>query len=366
MYLHNENVESQQHFAFEPAIQIEAEAQPKDEKAKNFTFYRQAIQKKLSADVFLPNRMRLVPFFGYIALVAAAMAIVVVINPAWPVKLLCGLLIGFCTGILGLLTHEIAHGTVVKNKYLKFVLAFFGMLPFLITPTFWKYSHNRLHHGKTQKLVDDPDAFPTMRIFKHSRFLQRVFPYTPGSGHKRSYLYFGFWLSFNYMVAQLYFRSRNRIYDSLNHRAVTLELTAQFAIFIALLAVTGPSAWLWVFAIPFVVQNYIVMSYIATNHNLSPLTAENNPLENSLTVTNHPLLERLHINFGYHVEHHLFPTVNPKHAKAIHHELKTQFPQEYKFMPKRQAIRMLYSTSRIYKNSTTLVHPKTGEVYETI
>jgi fatty acid desaturase len=362
MYLDNQKIESQLHFALEPAIHVDAEAH----KPKNFTFYRQAIQKNLSADVFLPNKMRLVPFFSYIALVAAAMALVVMVNPAWPIKLLCGILIGFSNGILGLLTHEIAHGSVVKNKYLKFVLAFFGMLPFLITPTFWKYSHNRLHHGKTQKLIDDPDAFPTLRIFKHSRFLQRVFPYTPGSGHKRSYAYFCFWLTFNYMVAQLYFRSRNRIYDSLNHRAVKLELAGQVAIFVTLLAITGPSAWLWVFAIPFLIQNYTVMSYIATNHNLSPLTSENNPLENSLTVTNHPILERLHINFGYHVEHHLFPNVNPKHAKLIHHELKTQFPREYKFMPKSQALRMLYSTSRIYKNSSTLMNPKTGEVYQTL
>ncbi len=333
---------------------------------KDFSFYRQAVLKNLSPKVFQPNSLRLITYGFCLALATASLFVIVGLDPAWPIKLICGILLGACTGSLGLLTHEIAHGTVVKNKRLQYFLSFFGMQPFLITPTFWKFSHNRLHHGKAQKLIEDPDAFPNLRIFKHSKFLQGVFAFTPGSGHKRSYLYFGFWMTFNYIVAQLYFRFRNRIYNSMNHKAVNIEFAAQVLIMIGFLVATGPGLWLWVFVVPTVVQNYWVMSYISTNHNLSPLTSENNPLENSLTVTNHPILEFVHLNFGYHVEHHLFPNVNPKHAKLIHHELKTQFPSDYKFMPKWKAICALYSTARIYKNSTTLVHPVTGETFPTL
>lgn len=347
-------IEQVSHLAIESPVQ------------QGFGFYRQAVLKNLDPEIFRPNRMRLVSYFFYLALGLIAVAAVVQLSPAWPIKLLCGITIGVCTGLLGLLTHEISHGTVVKSPRLQYWLSFFGMQPFLITPTFWKATHNRMHHGKTQKLIEDPDAFPNLRIFRHSKFLQGVFRFTPGSGYKRSYLYFGFWMSFNYLVAQLYFRFRHRIYDSVDHRAVNLELAAQILIAIGFLAITGPSLWLWVFIIPTIVQNYLVMSYISTNHNLSPLTSENNPLVNSLTVTNHPLLEALHLNFGYHVEHHLFPNVNPKHAKLIHFELKTQFPADYKFMPKWKAIRALYRTSRIYKNSNTLVHPETGETFPTL
>jgi fatty acid desaturase len=64
-----------------------------------------------------------------------------------------------------------------------------------------------------------------------------------------------------------------------------------------------------VWVVPVLVANAIVMSYIATNHFLNPLTETNDPLANTLSVTAPRWLERLHLQFGYHVEHHLFPTV---------------------------------------------------------
>ena len=135
---------------------------------------------------------------------------------------------------------------------------------------------------------------------------------------------------------------------------------------VALLAIAGPANWIFVFVIPFAIQNYVLMSYISTNHNLSPLTSENDPLVNSLSMTNHPVLEWLNLNFGYHVEHHLFPTVSGKHTKVIHRHLVRLYPDKYKFMPKGEAMRALYKTARIYKNSETLIHPETLETFDTI
>jgi fatty acid desaturase len=105
------------------------------------------------------------------------------------------------------------------------------------------------------------------------------------------------------------------------------------------------------------------MSYISTNNNLSPLTKINDPLENSLSVSNHPLLEKLHFNFGYHVEHHIFPTMSGAFTKDVHQKLKEVFPETYQCMPKWEALQMLYKTSRVYKNPTTLIHPGTGETW---
>jgi fatty acid desaturase len=109
-----------------------------------------------------------------------------------------------------------------------------------------------------------------------------------------------------------------------------------------------------------------VMSYISTNHNISPLTKINDPLENSLSVTVHPLLEKMHLNFGYHVEHHIFPRMSGAYTKKVHYELKKMFPDNYQVMPKWQALKLLYSTPRLYKNATTLINPKTLERYSTL
>jgi fatty acid desaturase len=284
----------------------------------------------------------------------------------WPFKLLLGLCIGHCWGVAGLLSHEVLHGSVVRSRKLQTVISYFGLMPFLISPIFWRYWHNTLHHSYTQKLIQDPDAYPTYRIFKHSKFMQWMFPYTPGSGYKRSYLYFFFWFSFNVQMAQFYFRFRNKIYEKMNHSRVNLELASLIVPSAALLYWSGPANWAWVFLVPFFAQNYTVFSYISTNHNLNPLTPHNDTLVNSLSVTNNPILEFLHLNFGYHVEHHLFPNMNPVHAKKVHALLKKNYADDYQVMPKWQAIKALYKTARIYKTANVLMNPITGETYPTL
>ena len=165
--------------------------------------------------------------------------------------------IGHCWGVLGLVGHEVLHGSVVRNKKWQNILGLFCFLPFLISPTFWRFWHNKLHHSHTQQLIADPDAYPTLRIFKHSRFMNWMYPFTPGSGHKRSYLYFFFWFSFNVLVAQFYFRFRNKVFNQLDDKKVKVELLAQGLFHLAILYWVGPANIIWVYAIPFLIQNYI-------------------------------------------------------------------------------------------------------------
>jgi fatty acid desaturase len=348
-----------------------ATPQPVDSKAnepelRNVGYYRREVMPRLGPEVFLPNPGRL-GWYSVCALGAiGGYAAVVFLDLPWYLNLACAIMIGLANGTMGFIVHELLHGSVTKNQKIQEVLGFFGLFPFLLSPTYWKYNHNKLHHGKTQAILRDPDAFPTLRIYKSSKFIQFMFPFTPGSGKKRSLLYFFFWFSFHNLVSQVWMRFRNGQYDGMNQRRATIELAAQFAIMVTFLAIAGPANWIYVLVIPFALQNYLLMSYISTNHNLSPLTSENDPLVNSLSVTNHPALEWLNLNFGYHVEHHLFPTVSGKHTKKIHFVLAELYPQTYKCMPKGEAMRRLYSTARIYKNSKQLVHPETHEVFETI
>ena len=345
---------------------ISSRIESKSTALKNIGFYRRELMPLLGPEVFVNNPAR-VGWFAATAIVSlVAFAAIVALDLPWYAKLPLGILIGLSNGVLGFATHELLHGSIVKSERVQNILGFFGLMPFLISPTYWRFVHNRLHHGKTQQTIRDPDAFPTLRIYRNSKFVQAIFPFTPGSGHKRSAFYFFFWLSFHEFTAQIYHRFRNRIFDGMNHRRVTLELGAQLLLLAGMLVVAGPSNWIWVMLLPIAAQNYLLVSYIATNHNLSPLTSENDPLVNSLTVTNHPVIEFLTLNFGYHVEHHLFPTVSPVHAKKIHKALLAKFPQEYKVMPKWKAMKALYSTPRIYKHANSLIHPETLKTFDTI
>lgn len=339
---------------------------PDPDALQSLSFYVQHFRKKLPASMFEPVPSRFLYLLGFMATAITALSLISISEAPWYLKAFLGFVAGSCIGGMSFFSHELLHGSVVRSRKLQDIIGFFCFMPYFISPTFWRFWHNHLHHGNTQAIIADPDAFPTLRIFKQSKFSQNIFPYTPGSGHKRSYFYFFFWFSFHAFFSQVYLRSRNGQFDRMNHRKVTIEFIGQIVIWSTFLYWLGPQNLIYTFVIPFMAQNYVATSYTATNHNLSPLTKTNDPLVNSLTVTGPKWIEWLHLNFGYHVEHHICPTVSPKHAKAIHALLKEDFPQKYKHMKKSTALAMLYKTSRIYKNTKTLIHPVTGETYPTI
>jgi fatty acid desaturase len=161
-------------------------------------------------------------------------------------------------------------------------------------------------------------------------------------------------------------RFKNKMWDNMNHKQVTIEFIAMVILAGTYIYWVGFENIVWLVVIPFLVQNYTILSYISTNHNISPLTKINDPLENSLTVTTNPVSDFFHLNFGYHVEHHLFPRVSCKHSKTIHKHLKAMYPTKYKYMPKWKALVYLYKTPRIYKNAEELVHPVTLETFPTL
>lgn len=324
------------------------------------------VKKQLPKHIFKPYRLRLIPIVTVWLMGVLCVFLICTQNYPWYLNLGISLLIGYFWSAGGLFAHELLHGSVIRSRSWQTFIGFFCLLPYLISPTFWRYWHNNLHHSHTQKIILDPDAYPTLKIFKQSRFAQWMYPVSPGSGYKRSYLYLFFWFSFNAQVIQHYLRYRNKTFAKINHKQVNLELGLAIAIHIAAITLVGPANWAWVILIPFLVMNYLPFSYISTNHNLSPLTKKNDPLTNSLTVTNHPILEFFHINFGYHVEHHMFPTVSGTHLKKVHSILKEEHADTYQVMPKWKALQELYRTPRIYKNSKTLVHPESLATFPTL
>lgn len=338
----------------------------KDRPLKTIGQYAREVKGDLPKDILKPNVWRLGYYFSFYAVIVASVFAIKNFELAWYLKTLLGLVVGTCMGGAAFLAHEILHGSVVRNRKLQNLFGFIGFAPFMISPTFWRFWHNRLHHGFTQKIIKDPDAFPTLRIFKQSSYIQRMFKFTPGSGYLRSYTYFFFWFTFHNVMNQVYLRFRNRIFDDLNHSMSSVEFIGQAVIMISYAYWLGVGNLVYGAVLPFLVMNYLLMSYISTNHNVNPLTKDNDPLVNSLTVTNHPILEFLHLNFGYHIEHHLFPTMSPAHAKKVYKVLTTKYGDQYKQMSKGEAMSLLYKTPRVYKNANTLVHPYTGETHPTI
>lgn len=326
--------------------------------------YNRELSNALPKELFKrePTRLKWALFF--MAGMAGITYLVMNYEMPWFAKLALSIVMGIFAGGNAFVAHEVLHGAIVKNRQVQNAVGFFGFASFLISPTYWRFWHNSLHHGNTQLLYKDPDAFPTRMVYKKSKFMQFVFPLSPGSGYFRSYFYFFYWFSFQAVLNQVYMRFGNKMWEKMDHKKVTIEFTLQAALVVTYLNFIGPSNWFWLAVIPFMIQNYTVMSYISTNHNISPYTKVNDPLVNSVTVTNNPVMEFVNLNFGYHTEHHLFPSMPMSKAKIVSKKLQEMYPDRYVIMPKWKALKHLYTTPRIYKDRTTLVHPETGREVE--
>lgn len=336
------------------------------EPVKNLAYYNKRLTAVLDEKVFERNPARLGYSLMFLAVNLVLVYAVVTVPMHWAFKVLAGFIIGQFNAGLTFVAHETSHGSVVASKNLQDFINLFAFTSFLISPTYWRFWHNRLHHGNTQYILKDPDAFPTFMVYKQSKFMQRLFAWTPGAKTVRSYFYFFFWFSFQSFLNQIYMRFGNKMWEDMKHNRVSLEFGIQILMMGAFLYSVGPSNWLYLAVIPFMIQNYTVMSYISTNHNISPLTKINDPLMNSLTVTTNKITDFFHLNFGYHTEHHIFPRMSGAYTKQVHEELKKMFPDTYQYMKKSEALSLLYSTPRIYKNHTTLINPITFETFKTL
>jgi fatty acid desaturase len=190
--------------------------------------------------------------------------------------------------------------------------------------------------------------------------------FSPGSGHTRSGAFLFFWFSLHSLLVLVFHSQRNGYYARVSKRVVYAESAAAWAFWAAVLALVGPWSFLFVYVVPVLVANAIVMSYIATNHFLNPLTETNDPLANSLSVTGPRWLEVLHLHFGYHVEHHLFPTMSGRHAPAVRDVLRRLYGERYLTMPHTSALRLLYTRPKLHREHDTLIDPRTRATFNAL
>src|SRR5205085_2799517 len=151
-----------------------------------------------------------------------------------------------------------------------------------------------------------------------------------------------------------------------DHRIAIAETALGVAVWATIAILVGPLAFLAVYVAPLVVANWIVMAFILTNHGLSPGTAVNDPLANSLSVTVPRIAGWLSLGFGYHVEHHLFPAMSTRHAPRVRALLVEKWPERYQSMSLGAALLALHRTARVYRDDVTLYDPRTGASFPTL
>jgi fatty acid desaturase len=328
--------------------------------------YRRELKKVLPPHVFKPHPESIVWLFINLVIVGATLALMITkFNYAW--AWLGSIVIGHSFGAMGFAAHEICHGSAIKGKNIRPLLAGIGFSPLWIGPYLWTKWHNAEHHNNTQVEGIDPDHLFTMETYQTSRALRALYRLSPIA---RNLVIFG---SFCFRMTQQSMRmwiSYFRTAKSFRERWTLIwQLVLPIAFWTAVTLPFGTNIFVFGYIIPLLIANTVAIGYIATNHFLNPLADEKDCLETSLSVTlpkSLGWLDKWHCYFGAHVAHHLFPGVPARHARMIEEKCAELWPDRFHSMPLHKALKALWDTPWVYDGRTQLRDPQTGEVSGTL
>lgn len=324
--------------------------------------YVKELKSELPPEAFKPARSRLLLIPLHLAIIVTAMLAVAQGWVPWPVFPLLGVVIGLGFACLTFVAHEGLHGGIVRSKLAKHLVGLLGFMPFMVSPRLWVAWHDRVHHANAN-MPEDPDMYPSLTEYNaNARIKWFVDKFSFGNRRKRGVL--SLILGFTVQSAHQLIVSTTRGFLSADQRRKAIaESLLGLAVWGTLAALVGFVPFLFVYVMPLVIANMIVMGFILTNHSLSPLISINDPLVSGLSVTSSPFIEWLTLRFGYHVEHHLFPAMSSRHAHRVRTLLIEHWPERYQSMPLTTAVAELYRTARVYKDAMTLIDPPSGKEY---
>ncbi len=327
----------------------------------------QELRARLGRDVFQPATSRLlwVPF--YLSIIAFCVVLTLKILSGWGTMWAIPLLtvtLGLAYGGLAYVAHETLHGGITRTRWLRSVIGWIGFAPVLVSPTLWVAWHNRIHHRNANVVGVDPDAYPTMDQYKTELGTRLMVDLgSPRKGQRAGIFAFviGFTIQSLHMLVVA--KKRGYLKASLQFRGYC-EATVAIALALSVGFFFGWLAFVVIYFIPMLIANVMVMASILTNHSLSSLADEDDPLMTCLSLTVPRWFRIYTLGFCYHVEHHFFPTMSHRFAPQVHDVIMQLYPERYRCIPIGQALRLLFSTPRVYQSHDVLVDPANGETWE--
>ncbi|MFC4736048.1 fatty acid desaturase family protein [Bacillus daqingensis] len=329
----------------------------------SFGWYAKQLKEHLPKKAFRPDPGKLLGGAAYLLITAAAMLSIVLLSLPLAVNLLLSLIIGMSFAAMGFLGHEILHGTIVRSPFLRNTLGGLFFWPLCTGPRLWRKWHNMSHHVHTQHEEKDPDTWLTEAAVHRNPMLRFIYR-LPLS--VRAFFEFATQTVMFSLHSLRMFKTYVSEFKATSAPALWLQLILPWATWISLLFIAGVTNWIYMFLIPLLIANGIVMAYISTNHRLNPQVEINDPLANSLTVTVPKWVDVIHFHFSHHTEHHLFPAVNSKYYPLVKQKIKEYWPHLYHEMPMSKALLALWKTPRPYFDGDNLIDPSRNEVYGTL
>lgn len=305
-----------------------------------------------------PNQAWLVLAFNLV--VATCFYIMINNNLQWYWYILLSVILGHQYFLLGIISHDIMHGAILKNKNMRMLVSYFGFYPFLFSPRLWDAWHNKAHHGRTNT-SHDPDANLTIDDFKNIP-IARLANYLMPSSNNRFFgvIFYTYWFT---LVSQVilwqnhHFKAWEFDRFQLDLNKARLETISYYCFWILIAYIAGPYKSLFLILIPWMVGNIIFMSFASSEHVFLPQTNRNNPLENSASVKMPKFVDFITLNFSNHVEHHLFPSMSYLYTPLVRSWLRVNMKDVYMEPTIIETFTLVFNTPRYYATSVLLRHP---------
>jgi fatty acid desaturase len=322
---------------------------------------RACIVADLPAEAFARRPWRLLLLVPLLAFIVGGTVAVIIFPLPWYAALMVSVLVGSLYASTFFLGHEVGHGAVVRPDRLRHAVLYITCLIYCLSPHLWMVWHNRVHHGYTNVPEHDPDTFGTLAEFRLRRFSQVIGKFAPGSGHVLSTLYL---FTFFTLQAQgvLWVNSFRPSFRGLNRRRAIVESAAMIALWIGTGITAGSQGALFAVVIPMAMANFVIMSYVVTQHMLRPLADGADSLRTTMSVSTFRFLDLLFFNNSHHAEHHLFPSMSPRYYPLVRSHLYRQAADRYLAPSHWRALLLVFLTPRLYADSWTLVQPGSGHL----
>ncbi len=331
--------------------------------------YAKKLRPLLPVEAFVPDPSKLAILFINLTILILGWAIAAQLD-RWPVYLLwlylpLAVVMGNSVIVLLFSSHNVMHGSVIKNARIIHVTSLLGLTMLWMPPTLWKVVHNRVHHNKTNSLADPDRNYLHDQPKTWGKWIQDLF--VPSV--KVNPLWFTVGMAtawgvhtFRNLTSVLLFNSETVNYvpasftvSTKERRAIAIEFMAILMIHLSILAYLQfePLKLLLSYFIPIGIGYAGVMFYVYTNHMLCQMTSVNDPLVNSLSLRVPKLFDLLHLNFSYHVEHHIFPGMNSDYYPMVQDLLKVHYPERLNLLNAGEAWHLMMQTPRHYKDENT-------------
>ena len=313
--------------------------------------YIREVKKLVSHEAFKPAPKKLRFLIGYLILLFITYYVFQLTTNIYHYFFLT-LVTTHCLSCIGFLAHELSHNSIVRNKMQRYILELLAWGVNLIPATLWDRVHNHTHHTQINT-PKDPD-----RIYLHTeksiatKIYTKIFYVNVENFNWNPLVLFHFIPYITRNIIAVFYKGNAKpgivpfkpVYSTHQRKKIIIELAVISLLQIAIFLLVGKNWLAYLFASPvtLLLTSAVFNVYIYTNHFLNDVSEESDPILGTTSVKVPNIINKLHFNFSYHTEHHLFPSMNSDYYPELHKILKEKYPERYNYLRLKDAWRKLW------------------------